>query len=299
VAEGDLERGRAAYDDRRWAECVAALRAADEAGELQDRDIKALAISLYLVGDDAGWDEVMERGHQVALDRGDWRLAAQVSFWHGFTLFGRGEHARAGAWLSRTRELVGEHHLGGVEASLPDVVEARGLLVGRELRDPNLEVLGRLTGGQVLLQQAARPRPCRASTRSCSPSPVPFRGQCLVHRSQLKAMEGDWPAALDEARRATVRLGDTASGNAWCQLGEVHRLRDAWPEAEDAYRRPGPAGPLLHGAAVPARVLLHALRRGRPRRAVHRAPHPRADACADLTRPARPRPAASGLWIAW
>jgi putative flavoprotein involved in K+ transport len=36
VAEGDLERGRAAYDDRRWAECVAALRVKrrhlDEAG---------------------------------------------------------------------------------------------------------------------------------------------------------------------------------------------------------------------------------------------------------------------------
>ncbi len=299
MAATDLERGRAAYDDRRWAACALALRAADAAGELQDRDLKALAISLYLVGDDAGCDEVMERGHQTALDRGDWRLAAEVSFWHGFTLFGRGEHARAGAWLARSRELVGEHHLGGVEASLPDVVEARGLLaagrseeamelahraalVGRELGDPNLEVLGRLTVGQVLLQQGRTEEalacldevmltvsggdldPPVAGLAYCAvigtcmglldlprarewtgvlsawcdsqDGLVPFRGQCLVHRSQLKAMEGDWTAALDEARRATARLGDTASGNAWYQLGEVHRLRGAWPEAEDAYR---------------------------------------------------------------
>ncbi len=305
MTEADLERGRAAYDDRRWAECVEALRAADDAGQLQDQDTKALAISLYLVGDDAGCDEVMERGHQIALDRGDWRFAAQVSFWHGFTLFGRGEHARAGAWLTRTRELVTEHHVDGVEASLPDVVEARGLLaagradeamelarraalVGRELHDPNLEVLGRLTVGQVLLQQGRTEEalacldevmltvsradldPPVAGLAYCAvistcmglldvprarewtgvlsdwceaqDGLVPFRGQCLVHRSQLKTMEGDWTAALDEAQRATVRLGGTAAGNAWYQLGEVHRLRGAWAEAEDAYRHANALG---------------------------------------------------------
>jgi DNA-binding NarL/FixJ family response regulator len=305
VDRSNVARGRTAYAERRWHACVEALRAVDEAGDLADEDVKRLAIALNLTGDDAGCEEVMERGHQLALDRGSWRYAAEVAFWHGFTLFGRGEHARAGAWLSRTRELVREHGLDGVEAALPDVVEARGLLaagrndaamelarsaalVGRDHGDPNLEVLGRLTVGQVLLQQGRTEEaitsldevmllvsradldPPVAGLAYCAvigacmamldlprarewtgvltdwcdsqEGLVPFRGQCLVHRSQIKAMGGDWTAALEEARRATDRVVGTASGNAWYQLGEVHRLRGAWTEAEDSYRRANALG---------------------------------------------------------
>jgi DNA-binding CsgD family transcriptional regulator len=66
---------------------------------------------------------------------------------------------------------------------------------------------------------------------------VAYRGQCLVHRSQLKAMRGDWSGALDEARAACDRLEGAAIGDAWYQLGEIHRLRGEYAEAEAAYRR--------------------------------------------------------------
>jgi tetratricopeptide (TPR) repeat protein len=160
--------------------------------------------------------------------------------------------------------------------------------VGRDLGEPNLEVLGRLTVGQVLLQQGRTEEALscldevmltvsradldppvaglaycavigtcmglldlsRARERTdvlsgwCDSQEglVPFRGQCLVHRSQLKAMEGDWAAALDEARRATARITGNTAGSGWYQLGEVHRLRGAWSEAEDAYRRANELG---------------------------------------------------------
>jgi DNA-binding CsgD family transcriptional regulator len=68
---------------------------------------------------------------------------------------------------------------------------------------------------------------------------VPYRGQCLIHRSEILQMQGDWAAALADVAKARDHLADRSDatvGRACYQQGELNRLCGNFTQADEMYQ---------------------------------------------------------------
>jgi DNA-binding CsgD family transcriptional regulator len=101
---------------------------------------------------------------------------------------------------------------------------------------------GVIIGCQAAFEPRRAQQWTAALSRWCDSQPdmVAFSGRCRVHRAEIKLLEGEWEAALEEARgakrRASVGGYRPSMAEAAYVQGEVHRLRGTFDAAEQAYR---------------------------------------------------------------
>ncbi|TDE99167.1 helix-turn-helix transcriptional regulator [Occultella glacieicola] len=275
LGSADLDRfAKAAYLSGNEAECIAAFTSGFQLDV--DTDPTAAARTAFWIGfvlTQAGrWSEAgawLERGGAV-LDGAGLDGAER-----GLLLVPLGLQRAFAGDTDGAKDLFGRALDLGREHRDPDLLALARLGTGRAALMPGMastaeavtavghldEVMVAVTAGEVTemiagLAYCAVIDACRilldvrraqewtaALSRWCESQPelVPYRGQCLVHRSQVLQLHGAWADAATQARLARERLSDPpgqgAAGDAWYQEGELHRLRGDWDVAEEAFRR--------------------------------------------------------------
>jgi ATP/maltotriose-dependent transcriptional regulator MalT len=165
---------------------------------------------------------------EIADRFGDADLRALGQLGQGQALVARGEAARGVAMLDEAMVAVTAGEVSPVPAG---IVYCAVIIVCRDVCDWR----------RAAEWTAALSRWC-ATQQDLKP----YRGQCLVHRSEIMQLRGEWADALVEVRQACAHLSDPPGnpvlGMAFYQQAELLRLRGEREAAEQAYRRASDCG---------------------------------------------------------
>jgi DNA-binding NarL/FixJ family response regulator len=149
-------------------------------------------------------------------------------------------------WLARHQQARALLTMGEVAAGLRLVDEA---LIVAERGDLSPIVTGIVYCNTIIFCHASFELRhvqtwTQAFTEWCDRQPemVAHNGLCLVHRAEVTQLRGGWSEAMEQARTAAERfkqgiVNQRALGKAWYRQGEIHRLRGAFAEAENAYQQ--------------------------------------------------------------
>ena len=175
LGHSDLDRGRESFDRLAWADAYEQLSAADQLSPLEAEDLERIATAAYLSGkEDAGADLLL-RAHNAFLSLGDRERAVRCAYHLAMSLFQKGEFARAGGWLARSRRLLDDGQRDCVElgylqvpvalqslesgdAAGADITFQDVITFAERFKDPDLMAIGCLGHGHclIVLGQTAR-----------------------------------------------------------------------------------------------------------------------------------------------
>jgi len=272
-ATSDLDRGRAAYDARRWQEAAERLAAADRAGSLAPDDLERLAWSYGLSGSTDLLLETLERLHDLNDRLGDARGDARAAFWLGFRLFQMGEMGRASAWISsaqRALDRAGQGCKDCVERGyllLPEGLERlarkdptgarkiarRASEIAERFDDPDLASLARTIEGQAVVALGEHEAGLALLDEAILPASVGRLGPVatgIVYCAVIGCCRRVY--AVDRAREWSAALADWCDAqpelvefNAACRVyrAEILQLQGEWQRAmEEVGRATHPTG---------------------------------------------------------
>ncbi len=215
------------------------------------------SLSLGDVARGSGW---LARLARMADELGECAEIGYLRLPHGFRFTATGDHEGARR-VAGEAAAIGERHGDRDLFTLARTFEGRALIrqgriaEGLALLDEAMidVTSGRLAPVVTGLVYCAVIAACQSSyaldrardwtaslDRWCSAQPqlVVFAGACMIHRSEIRELEGAWSKATEEAKAASVRLGgsrDAKAGDALYRQGELHRLRGEVAEAERLY----------------------------------------------------------------
>ncbi len=253
-----VERGRASYARRAWADAHATLAAAHRNAPLAVSDLERLAWSAALIGRDDDMLAALEAVYRACETAGDTLRGAHAAFWSGFRLFAMGEQGRATAWLTRARRLVegrgddcaipgylllprAHQQLAAREYEAAHDSAARAAAIGerclerdlcalaRNLQGRALLRLGRIEQGLALLDEAM------LAVTADELSPI-VTG--LVYCNVIAACQQvyalgrsrEWTAALASWCESQPQLAKF-TGNCLVHRAEILQFSGAWDEA--------------------------------------------------------------------
>jgi len=186
-----------------------------------------MALRQYHLGDFVGSATIWAEAANIGASYNDVDLVTTARHGQGRTLIRLGRTAEGVALLDEAMVAVAAGELSPIPAGIVycSVIEAC----------------------QEILDVRRAQEWTNALSDWCASQPdlVPYRGRCLIHRSEIMQLNGAWLPAMDEARRACERLSAPPQpqlGAAFYQRAELHRLRGEFTMAEDAYRQASQRG---------------------------------------------------------